>query len=42
MTKSILLRDLSVVMIAAAATTWLCHWLKQPVVLGYPFGRELS
>jgi len=35
MTESILLRDLSVVMIAAAATTWLCHWLKQPVVLGY-------
>lgn len=35
MTESVLVRDLSVVMVAAAGTTWLCHWLKQPVVLGY-------
>ena len=35
MIETVLLRDLSVVMVVAAATTWVCHALKQPVVLGY-------
>lgn len=35
MVESALLRDLSVIMVAAAITTLGCHWLKQPVVIGY-------
>ncbi|OGR91908.1 MAG: hypothetical protein A2992_08350 [Elusimicrobia bacterium RIFCSPLOWO2_01_FULL_59_12] len=35
MAELTLLRDLSVVMVTAAAMTLLCHWLKQPVVIGY-------
>lgn len=35
MTELTLLRDLSVVMVTAAAMTLLCHVLKQPVVIGY-------
>lgn len=30
-----LLKDLAIVLAAAGATTLLCHWLKQPVVIGY-------
>jgi len=30
-----LLQDLAIVMMIAGAMTLLCHWLKQPVVLGY-------
>lgn len=33
--ESILLRDLAVVISVAAATTLLCHRLRQPVVIGY-------
>jgi len=35
MTEMVLLRDLSVVMVAAAATTMVCQYFKQPVVIGY-------
>lgn len=30
-----LLQDLAVVMVAAGVMTVLCHWLRQPVVIGY-------
>ncbi|MFZ2656980.1 MAG: cation:proton antiporter, partial [Victivallales bacterium] len=31
----VLLRDLAIVMGIAAAATFLCHWFRQPVVIGY-------
>lgn len=30
-----ILQDLAIVMVAAATMTILCHWLRQPVVIGY-------
>lgn len=33
--NSHLLQDLAIVMMVAGAMTLVCHWLKQPVVLGY-------
>ncbi|HBC87212.1 MAG TPA: cation/H(+) antiporter [Lentisphaeria bacterium] len=33
--ESVLLRDLTIVMAIAAAATLLCHWFRQPVVIGY-------
>jgi len=35
MSEVVLLRDLSVVMVIAAATTIVCQFFKQPVVIGY-------
>jgi CPA2 family monovalent cation:H+ antiporter-2 len=33
--ESLLLRDLAVVISVAAVMTWICHALRQPVVIGY-------